>query len=169
MNIQAQLESQRSLIDKLREVKATGRVVLEIKPSDGGVQSFPELAMEDGDRIVVPHKPSTVSVVGSVYNQNSFLYEEKNSVRDYLKSAGGGTRDADMKHVFVIRADGSVLSKTNTSGFWSGGLESVRVVPGDTIVIPAKLDKGSTLRAFKDWSQVISQFGLGAAAINILR
>jgi protein involved in polysaccharide export with SLBB domain len=169
MNIQAQLESQRSLIDKLREVKATGRVVLEIKPSDGGVESFPELAMEDGDRIVVPHKPSTVSVVGSVYNQNSFLYEEKNSVRDYLKSAGGGTRDADMKHVFVIRADGSVLSKTNTSGFWSGGLESVRVVPGDTIVIPAKLDKGSTLRAFKDWSQVISQFGLGAAAINILR
>lgn len=169
VNIQAQLESQRSLISKLREVKATGRVVLEISPSDTGTGAFPNLPLEDGDRIVVPHRPSTVSVVGSVYNQNSFLLQDGGSVGNYLEVSGGGTRDADMKHVFVIRADGSVLSRSNGPGFWSGGLGSVRVLPGDTIVVPAKLDKGSTLRAFKDWSQVISQFGLGAAAINILR
>lgn len=168
-NLQAQMESQRSLIQKLREIKATGRVVLEITPSASGIDALPDMVLEDGDSLILPHKPSTVSVVGSVYNQNSFLYRKSSRVVDYLKIAGGGTRDADTKHVFVIRADGSVLSRTNTSGMWSGGLDAVRVLPGDTVVVPARLEKGSVMRAFKDWSQVISQLGLGAAAINVLK
>lgn len=167
--VQAQLGSQRALVEQLRQLKATGRVVLEMKPSDTGIESFPEILLEDGDSLFVPHKPATVSVVGSVYNQNSFLFRRNSSVQDYLKMAGSGNRDADLKHMFVIRADGSVVSRRNTSGMWSGGLESVRVQPGDTLVVPTKLDKGSAMRAIKDWSQVFSQFGLAAAAINVLR
>jgi protein involved in polysaccharide export with SLBB domain len=168
-NIQAQLESQRALVDKLRQVKATGRVVLEIKPSDAGVDAFPVMALEDGDAVMVPHKPSIVSVVGSVYNQTSFLFHENSRIGNYLKLAGSGNRDSDMKHAFVIRADGSVLSRRSTSGLWSGSLENLLVLPGDTIVVPAQLEKGSTMRAFKDWSQLFSQLALGVAAINVLK
>lgn len=169
LNLQAQMESQRSLIQKLRSIKASGRVVLEIAPTQRGTEAFPEIALEDGDILVVPHTPSTVNVVGSVYNQSSFIFRDNERVADYMKLSGGGTRDADMKHVFVLRADGSVLSRSNVSGIWSGGLDSVRTLPGDTIVVPTRLEKGSAMRAFKDWSQIISQLGLGAAAINVLR
>ena len=168
-NLQAQTESQRSLIQKLHEIKATGRIVLEIGPSRTGVEAFPDMELEDGDDLLVPHKPSMVNVVGAVYNQNSLLFRENRRIGDYLKLSGGGTREADMKYVFVIRADGSVLSRTNTSGTWSASLGSMRVIPGDTIVVPARLDKGSAMRAIKDWSQVIGQIGLGAAAINVLK
>jgi len=168
-NLAAQTEAQRALIQKLREVKATGRIVLEIAPSRKGVEAFPDMELEDGDDLVVPHKASMVNVVGAVYNQNSLLFRENRRIADYLKLSGGGTRDADMKYVFVVRADGSVLSRTNTSSKWSGGLGSMRVIPGDTIVVPARLDQGNVMRAVKDWSQVIGQIGLGAAAINVLK
>jgi protein involved in polysaccharide export with SLBB domain len=169
-NLQAEMESQHSLIQKLQQIKATGRIVLEIAPSRTGVKAFPDVELEDGDNLIVPRKPATVNVVGAVYNQNSLLFRENRRLFDYLKLSGGGTRDADMKHIFVIRADGSVLSKTNTSGTWSGGgLEHIRAIPGDTLVIPTRLDKGSTMRGIRDWSQVIGQIGLGAAAINVLK
>ena len=168
-NLQAQMEAQRALISKLHEVKATGRIVLEIGPTRTGVEAIPDIELEDGDSLVVPRKAAMVNVVGAVYNQNSLFFRENRRIADYLKLSGGGTRDADMKYMFVVRADGSVLSRTNTSGTWSASLGSMRAIPGDTIVVPARLDKGNVMRAIKDWSQVIGQIGLGAAAINVLR
>jgi polysaccharide biosynthesis/export protein len=167
--LQAQMEAKRSLIQKLHEIKASGRIVLEIGPSEARVEAFPDIEMEDGDSLVVPNKPQIVTVVGAVYNQSSLLFRGGRRIAYYLKLSGSGTRDADMKHLFVIRADGSVISKTNNSSVWSGSLETMRVIPGDIIVVPARIDKGNAMRALKDWSQVISQFGLGAAAITILK
>jgi hypothetical protein len=41
--------------------------------------------------------------------------------------------------------------------------------PGDSVVIPEAMFKTTILRSLRDWSQVFSQFALGAAAVNILR
>src|SRR5208282_4231673 len=68
----AQLEAQRQLVEKLRDVKPTGRVVLDLKPNARGAGELPEIALEDGDRFVVPYRPSTVELLGAVYNKNSF-------------------------------------------------------------------------------------------------
>jgi len=165
----AKLEAQRQLVEKLRQVKATGRVVLDLKPGARGVADLPEIALENGDRLLVPSRPLTVAVLGAVYNKNSFLYRRGESVDGYLKRAGGPTRDADRDRMFLIRADGSVLSKQSVKGLWSGGLSSLRLMPGDAIVVPERLNRGSTLRSIRDWSQVFSQFALGAAAINVLK
>ena len=47
--------------------------------------------------------------------------------------------------------------------------DDLRLNPGDTIVVPEQINKTTFLKGLKDWSQVFAQFGLGAAAINILR
>ena len=165
----AKLEAQRQLVGKLREVKATGRVVLDLTPNSTGVNDLPEIALEDGDRIVVPYRPSTVEMLGAVYNKNSFLYRREARVDDYLKRAGGPTRDADTGRMFVIRADGSVLSRQSVKGLWNGGFAALRLMPGDAIVVPERLSHGSVLRGLRDWSQVFSQFALGAAAVKLLQ
>jgi protein involved in polysaccharide export with SLBB domain len=165
----AKLEAQRQLVEKLREVKATGRVVLDLKPDSTAVGDLPEIALEDGDRFVVPYRPSTVEMLGAVYNKNSFLYRREERVDDYLKRAGGPTRDADTSRMFVIRADGSVLSKQSVKGLWNGGFASLRLMPGDAIIVPERLSHGSFLRGLKDWSQVFSQFALGAAAVRVIQ
>jgi len=165
----AKLDAQRQLVEKLREVKATGRVVLDLTPTSKAVSDLPEIALEDGDRFVVPYRPSTVEMLGAVYNKNSFLYRREARLDDYLKRAGGPTRDADTSRMFVIRADGSVLSKQSVKGLWNGGFASLRLMPGDAIVVPERLSHGSLLKGLRDWSQVFSQFALGAAAIRVVQ
>jgi protein involved in polysaccharide export with SLBB domain len=92
-------------------------------------------------------------------------------VGQYLKLAGGATRNADSRHSFVIRADGSVVSRSADKGYslWSGGsFDQLRLNPGDTIVVPDKTLRPTALRNVLDWTQVFSQLALGAAAINVL-
>src|SRR3954470_2555081 len=46
------VESQRRLLDKLRQMRATGRVVLELKPTADNLKELPDLTLEDGDRLL---------------------------------------------------------------------------------------------------------------------
>ncbi|MGA8779596.1 MAG: SLBB domain-containing protein, partial [Terracidiphilus sp.] len=163
--------SQRELVNRLREVRATGRVVLHINPLHPTVDSLPDLPLEDGDRFVVPPIPSTVGIVGSVYDPNSFVYLAHHDVASYLKTSGGPNRNADRRQIFIIRADGSVVSKQYLSHTLLEGDEFDRqpIYPGDTIVVPTAINKATFLRGLTDWSTVFSQFALGAAAIEILK
>jgi protein involved in polysaccharide export with SLBB domain len=165
----AKLDAQRQLVAKLGEVEATGRVVLDLTPNSAGADGLPEIAVEDGDRFVVPYRPSTVEMLGAVYNKTSFLYRRDERLDDYLRRAGGPTRDADRSRMFVIRADGSVLSKQSVKGLWNGGFASLRLMPGDAIVVPERLNHGTVLKGLRDWSQVFSQFALGAAAVRVIQ
>jgi hypothetical protein len=50
-----------------------------------------------------------------------------------------------------------------------GKLESAEVFPGDTIVVPLKVEKRAILRDLTDIATIVGQFGLGIAAINVLK
>ena len=162
------LEGQRRLLEKLRQLKATGRIVLELRPNASSLEALPDLVLEDGDRILVPFRPATVNVLGSVYNNNSFIYKPGKTFGDYLRLAGGSTRNGDRARSFIIRADGTTVSSQGHSGLLTLSFNNARLMPGDTIVVPEKLDKGAALRGFKDWTQIIGQFVIGAAAAKVL-
>ena len=167
----ASVASQRELVNRLREIRATGRIVLHIEPSGSNIASLPDLPLEDGDRFIVPPVPSTVGIVGAVYDPNSFVYEVHSHAGDYLRTAGGPNRTADRKQIFIIRADGSVVSRQYLDHtLWTDDKFARQVIyPGDTIVVPEQLNKTTLLRGLTDWSAVFAQFGLGAAAITVLR
>lgn len=165
----AVLEAQRASLDKLRQLRADGRIVLNLHPNDQTVDAIPDITLEDGDQFFVPSRPIVVNVVGDVYNQGSFIQQPGKTVSTYLRSAGGPTRDADKGRIFVVRANGAVVSKDAASHFWSGGFESMVLMPGDSIVVPEQTNKGSLLRGIKDWSQILGNLGLAAAAINVLK
>jgi polysaccharide biosynthesis/export protein len=162
------LEGQRRLLDKLRQLQATGRIVLELKPTANELDAIPDLPLEDGDRLLVPFRPATVNVIGSVYNSNSFIFKPDKTVGDYLRVSGGPTRNGDKSHLFVIRADGTTIGGQGHNGLFPKTFNEARLMPGDTIVVPEKLDKGVVLRGFKDWTQIISTFVIGAAAAKVL-
>lgn len=160
---------QRNLVAELRQLRATGRVVLEFKPVGSGAQGIPAIPLENEDVFRVPSRPDTVSVIGAVYGQNVFLYNPGRRLGDYVALAGRPNRLADRKHAFIIRADGSIFSHERAQGVWSNTFENVSINPGDTIVIPERLIKPTALRQLIDYSQVLSSFGLAAAAINVVR
>jgi protein involved in polysaccharide export with SLBB domain len=165
----------RATLNRLRQAQPTGRIVFQLKPDAQDISALPDLQLEDGDRFVVPKKPSTVSVQGQVYNANAFVYEKGKHVKDYLYLAGGPDRNADKKREFILRADGSVLSHQYNSSVGHGALfvdnkfDDIAVLPGDTVVVPPNIEKGSVMRNLVDISTIISGFGLGAAAINVLK
>jgi protein involved in polysaccharide export with SLBB domain len=159
---------EQSLLASLRQIRATGRIVLPLLPSSSGVDSLPNLALEDGDSLVVPHVPSNVNVVGAVYDQNSFLYADRARAGAYLRQAGGLNRDADRRHEFIIRADGEVVSHDSSRGPWGSEFNDLRINPGDTIVVPEKILKPSPLYGIMNWSQMFSQLALGAAALDVI-
>ena len=161
-------EGQLALVQRQRKVRATGRIVLEVPPEQGQLRNLPDLRLEDGDRFFVPALPSTVSVVGSVYNASAFIYRAERRMTDYLVQAGGPTKDADTGSLYVLRADGSVLSKRQF-GFLFSRIEREKLMPGDTIVVPENLDRFRFTKELKDWSQVFYQFALGVAGFKVLK
>jgi hypothetical protein len=166
--IGSKLENERRVVERMQSMKATGRIVLNLEPGDTSLAKLMDLTLEDGDRFVVPPRPATVNVLGAVYNQNSFVYQGTLRISDYLREAGGPTRNADKGHLFVIRADGSVVPKQGSSMF-SQAFETGRLNPGDSVVVPQEIFKTSFVHGLKDWTQIFTQFALGAAAINVLR
>jgi protein involved in polysaccharide export with SLBB domain len=163
----AQQQNQ-NVINSLRQTRATGRIVLELPPDSRDVAQLPDLPLEDGDRFIVPRVPSTVSVDGAVYNQNSFIYDPQRRLGGYIRLAGGANRDADKNRAYVIRASGAVISKQYSSSLRGNGFDSLRLYPGDTTVIPLNLNKGKSLRLIVDLAQIVGQFGIAIAAANIV-
>ncbi len=153
------------LIERLRALRPTGRIVLQV-PADAS--DLPDLALEDGDRLYVPAKPTTVGVFGSVFNGASYLHTPGRSIDDYLRLAGGPTKGADEASVFVIRANGNVVSSRQSASFFSrsGKVGELPAEPGDTVFVPEEMDKTTFIQSAKDWTQILYQFGLGIAGIK---
>ena len=155
------------LLATLRNQRPSGRIVLQMQPT---TRELPALALEDGDRLFIPPRPTAIGVFGSVFNAGSYLYGDGRAIEEYLNLAGGPTRGADAGSTFVIRANGSVVSGRQNSGWYSRGtgLAGVIAVPGDTVFVPEELNKSTFVQGAKDWTQILSQFGLGLAAIKTL-
>lgn len=183
---QQQVAQQRAQIDRLKAMRSQGRVSLELDPVLHGQAALaaalppetlraqqaalPALPLEDGDAFVVPSLPSFVSAAGSVNNENSIIFKPGRTVGDIIRSADP-TEEANPKAAFVLRADGSILSR-QSAGFFDR-FENIKVMPGDTLIVPAKVDRETSynflVRALRDWTQIFSNLGIGAAAIRTLR
>ena len=162
----AAAQQNQNVINSLRQIRATGRIVLELPVDANNVSQLPDLPLEDGDRLIVPRIPSTVNVEGAVYNQNSFVFDPTRRVGSYIRLAGGANRDADTSRAYVIRASGSVLSKQYSSSLRGNSFDSLHIYPGDTVVVPLNLTKGQTLKTIVSVAQIVGQLGIAVAAGN---
>lgn len=155
---QAQIAGARAVLDRLKQTEPDGRVVLPIAYADASLPGA--TMMEDGDVIFIPARPSTVGVFGAVYRPASFMLGggRPAKVKDYVELAGGTLRSADRGGIFVVRANGEVLSRKR------GALNAV-VYPGDVIFIPVKTQGNTFWAKFKDITQTLFQLGLATATV----
>lgn len=169
LRVQAEMQAQKSAVERLKNFQPSGRVMLGLPAALELKQELPGLRLEPQDRLVVPARPDFVSVLGSVNTETALIWQPGKTVQDYLDRSGV-TSGADQGELFVIRADGSVVSD---AGSWFGRVKRLDALPGDVIVLPEKTDHESAWSAFtrnaKDVTQIIYQFSLGAAAIKTLR
>ncbi len=165
--LKQQAEAQRLVVNRLRTLKPSGRIVLEL-PESATTAHLPDVPLEDGDRLVVPKLPAMVNVFGTVFNESAFMFVPDRDVHDYLALAGGPRKQADHRSIYLLRANGTVVS-TRQAGMLAGSISNRRVAPGDTIVVPEDFERTSWMKDLKDWTQIFYQFGLGAAALKVIR
>jgi polysaccharide biosynthesis/export protein len=142
----------------LQQLEATspiGRVVIHVpsnaKDLNAFAKSSADVALQDGDELVIPKKTNYVLVEGQVYNPTAVSYVPGKSAKWYLSQAGGTTQIADKNAAFVIRANGSVLAAKNNSSLWSGDPMNAVLKAGDSIVIPEKAPK----IAPRNWAPIL--------------
>ncbi len=136
---QAAILQAQTTLDQLQTTPPVGRLVIHISSDMKSWRGKPEdVAVRDGDELVIPKKANYVAVAGQVYNPTAISHLPGKSAKWYLGQAGGLTQIANKKGVFVIRANGSVISAKNSGGWWSGDPLNAVLRPGDTIVVPEK-------------------------------
>ncbi|MFZ4801329.1 MAG: SLBB domain-containing protein [Chlorobium sp.] len=161
--IAAELDSQRNLVKRLRMVKSEGRIILNLKDFNANIGDLPDFPLQNGDVVYIPEKPSTVNVIGAVYQQNAFMYQSGRYVNDYVQLAGGVSSTGDKSEMYRICADGT--ARSNRQGGYNGVIN-----PGDAIVVPEKIQRGAGLvQNLKDFTSILYQFGLGAAGLATLK
>ena len=161
----AELEQRKLLIEKMRAAQTQGRISLHLDERDRFAPSPSNIALEEGDSLFVPERPSQIQVIGSVYNQGAFLYDPKEDVPYYIDLAGGMADEADRDDAYILRVDGTAVSQYRGGGWgwrwrWRSVVVSSTLDAGDTIVVPQDVDRIHWLRGTKDITQILYQIAV---------
>lgn len=151
------IATRRELLDVLASRVVLGRVVVRVDDVERLEGSPDDLVLEDGDALHIPSPPASVTVVGSVRNPTSVLYREDADVDYYLNRAGGLSKEADRKELYIQRSDGSAVT----------GFSKIRPVEaGDTVVVPPKAEtQYRPISIGRDLITVLSQTLLSVASL----
>lgn len=174
----ATLDGLMQTLRRMKEMQAEGRVVMRLAQLPELEKSSYDIEMEGGDELEIPVRPAVVHVLGQVYNATSFVYDkDAPGVETFLQKSGGPSNDAEASEMYIIKADGSVFSRQQSSfGIkwnddskqWSfGGFMATPLEPGDTLVVPQKIERVAWLRQIKDITQILANVALTAGTILI--
>ncbi|MCM8758372.1 MAG: SLBB domain-containing protein [Candidatus Omnitrophica bacterium] len=117
------IEKSKALLQQLSQTPVTGRLVVNLEPWSNFAGSVSDLLLEDGDTIHIPPRPDIVSVAGEVNHPANILYKQGADIKYYIEKAGSFTRNADVKNIFIIKANGTATNDLK------------KIDPGDFIVV----------------------------------
>jgi protein involved in polysaccharide export with SLBB domain len=144
------------VVTQLRARHPDGRVILDLKSDTKALPSA--MALENNDRIYIPPRPTTVGVFGAVYRTGSFQLRRNANISDYIDLAGGPTEIARESDIFVVRADGEVISPDNDP-------TDAEALPGDVVFVPSRSHPDTLLDNIEEITSILFQTGVAGAAV----
>ena len=108
----ASLTEQRDqTIAALRAHPASGRLIINISSDVSRWENTPaDIELRAGDTLFIPKRPNFVMVNGQVFNPIAIDFAPGKDIEWYLRKAGGATPYGDRKYIYVLRADGSIVT-----------------------------------------------------------
>ncbi len=145
-----------SLLTQLKATKAVGRLVIDLNALEAAQKDLTiDVTLRDGDRLIIPKQKQEVTVIGEVQTTTSHLFRENLTRDDYIGLSGGTTRKADKGRIYIVRADGSVVS--SESGGWFRRSGQVAMRPGDTVVVPMDTERMPALPLWQAVTSILVQ------------
>ncbi len=155
------LDFSQDILDKLNNFEAIGRLVVDLKKD---LSTSDNIFLEAGDRILIPSLSQTVTVIGETQQNTSHIFRQNLTQNDYIDLSGGLTRRADKKLIYVVRANGEV--NTNSYSRWLFRRRNIQIEPGDTIIVPTRIDTENNLTLWTNVTQIVYQGAVALAAIR---
>ena len=154
-----------SLLSQLKSAKAVGRLVIDLDSVLSSPLGSPlDVVLREGDQLMIPKQKQEVTVIGEVQNTTSHFYRADLTRDDYIGLSGGATRKADRGRIYIVRADGSVVSSESSGWFRRSG--QVAMEPGDTVVVPLDTERMPALPMWQAITGILYNLAIAAAAVN---
>jgi protein involved in polysaccharide export with SLBB domain len=153
------------LIQQLRNTKPVGRLVVDLHQVIKGRPGAPgDVLLRNGDELLIPKKNQEITVLGEVQSPTSHIYRAGLSRDDYIAKSGGSTQKADRKRIYIVRANGDVISGGRTG--WFRRSRSADIRPGDTIVVPLNTERVAALPLWTSVTTIIYNLAIAILAIH---
>ena len=150
------------IVSSLQTLEGRGRLLIDLPAAMSGDVDA-DLEVEDGDQIVIPILSNTVSVVGEVKRQGTHSFQGELTLDDYIDLSAGLTRRADDGGIYLIKANGSVVTLERNLWRFTGNNRSLD--PGDTIVVPINTQYKESLASWREITQIVYQSMVSVAAV----
>jgi len=161
----ATMSSGQNLLADLQRTHAVGRLVIDLDQVLTAPEgSSKDIILKDGDELIVPKRTQEVTVIGEVPTATSHVWSADRSLDDYVDQSGGATKQADSKAIYIIRANGSVVTHSGSGWFQRGGESAIQ--PGDTIVVPLDVDRMRPLPFWAAVTTIVYNLAVAVAAVS---
>jgi len=124
------------LFEDVSRLPITGRKVAVLDPVALEVAFARNYSLNDGDQIIFPRRPTTVTVLGAVEKPCTLPYRAMQQAHEYLKSCLS-VADADADYLWLIQPDGQV-KRVGIAG-WNRE-DRVFAAAGSMILVPVRND-----------------------------
>lgn len=151
------------LLTMLESTQAAGRLVIDLPAVLKGDTQL-DVVLKDGDRLFIPDAPQEVTIIGEVNYPTSHIYQSSLSQSGYIRRSGGLTYKADDDRIYVIKANGEVVTGMSTSWFTDIGQQDIE--PGDTIVVPLDAERLRPLTLWSSVAQIVYHIALSFVAFD---
>ena len=153
------------LMSQLRDTKPVGRLVIDINKVVAGPVGVPDdVIVRDGDKLLIPKKTQEITILGEVQSPTSHVFERGVTRDEYIAKSGGTTQKADRKRIYVVRANGDVVSGERSG--WFRRSQSTDIHPGDTIVVPLDTERVRALPVWQAVTTIIYNLAVALLAVR---
>jgi len=153
------------LMTQLRNTQPVGRLVVDVgRVMKGPAGASGDVLLRDGDRLLVPKLSQEVTILGEVQSPTSHVFEAALSRDGYIARSGGVTQKADRKRIYVVQANGGVVTAARTG--WFRRSQQVEIQPGDTIVVPLDTERVNALPLWQAVTSIIYNLAVALLAVR---
>jgi len=152
------------LLAQLRDSKPVGRLVIDVQQVTNKPGSPGDVLLRDGDRLLIPKRTEEITILGEVQSPTSHVYRTGLSRDDYIAMSGGVTQKADRRRIYVVRANGDVVSASRSG--WFRKSQSLEMLPGDTIVVPIDTERVNALPIWQAVTTIIYNLAVALLAVR---
>jgi len=149
------------IIERLRKIVPVGRIVTSLDTLELKTDPYINFEVRNEDRIHVPKRPSSVSIVGEVLSSTTIQFLPDNRINDYIGAAGGLNSQADKNGIYIIGPNGQAeLYKRKYLG-----KSKVEIMPGSTIVVSRDAKPWDAIKLTRVITPILADLATSAAAI----